>query len=290
MEHKHEHGQADMAYSCPMHPEVKGNEGDKCLKCGMALEATASLESGNIKMEFSSSPGTIVAGKPARLTLVPTNKDEKSGTVALDIVHDEPIHLIVVSEDLSWFRHIHPKVENSKAYNVDVTFPHGGKYLLFADYTPKGGNNIVDRIPVQIAGEKYPTIRWDKPKLSSDVDGYRVELLNAENIKSNEPATLDIKISKNGKVYKSEDIGTYLGAVAHIMMIGQQDKDFVHIHPDTGAMHPISAHVTVDKPGLYRMWVQFNADEKIITADFAVVVTEGTSGEKGSHDSHAHHH
>ncbi len=25
-------------FSCPMHPEVTGKEGDKCPKCGMALE------------------------------------------------------------------------------------------------------------------------------------------------------------------------------------------------------------------------------------------------------------
>lgn len=27
------------AYTCPMHPEVTGKDGDKCSKCGMALEA-----------------------------------------------------------------------------------------------------------------------------------------------------------------------------------------------------------------------------------------------------------
>jgi len=27
------------AYACPMHPEETGKEGDKCSKCGMALEA-----------------------------------------------------------------------------------------------------------------------------------------------------------------------------------------------------------------------------------------------------------
>ena len=25
-------------FSCPMHPEITGKEGDKCPKCGMALE------------------------------------------------------------------------------------------------------------------------------------------------------------------------------------------------------------------------------------------------------------
>lgn len=28
----------EIVYACPMHPEVKGKEGDTCNQCGMALE------------------------------------------------------------------------------------------------------------------------------------------------------------------------------------------------------------------------------------------------------------
>ncbi|MEO8591170.1 MAG: heavy metal-binding domain-containing protein [Flavobacteriales bacterium] len=31
-------GVSTQQYACPMHPEVTGKEGDKCPKCGMALE------------------------------------------------------------------------------------------------------------------------------------------------------------------------------------------------------------------------------------------------------------
>jgi hypothetical protein len=33
----HEHTDEALAYACPMHPEEKGNEGDTCSKCKMAL-------------------------------------------------------------------------------------------------------------------------------------------------------------------------------------------------------------------------------------------------------------
>ena len=33
------------AFTCPMHPEEKGKEGDKCSKCGMMLEAMKSADS-----------------------------------------------------------------------------------------------------------------------------------------------------------------------------------------------------------------------------------------------------
>lgn len=32
------HSSEEMAYACPMHPEVTGKDGDKCSKCGMYLE------------------------------------------------------------------------------------------------------------------------------------------------------------------------------------------------------------------------------------------------------------
>lgn len=43
--HKHEqhldskkNEDSKLEYNCPMHPEVKGKEGDECPKCGMFLE------------------------------------------------------------------------------------------------------------------------------------------------------------------------------------------------------------------------------------------------------------
>ncbi len=43
-QHNHDQDKMEMKdhsaemYACPMHPEVKGAEGDKCSKCGMPLQ------------------------------------------------------------------------------------------------------------------------------------------------------------------------------------------------------------------------------------------------------------
>jgi len=37
---QHEDGE-EHAYACPMHPEITGEEGDDCSKCGMKLEIVA---------------------------------------------------------------------------------------------------------------------------------------------------------------------------------------------------------------------------------------------------------
>lgn len=31
-------GDMQYSYACPMHPDIKGEKGDKCSKCGMDLE------------------------------------------------------------------------------------------------------------------------------------------------------------------------------------------------------------------------------------------------------------
>lgn len=282
-QHNHSHEAAETVYSCPMHPEVTGSKGDTCPKCGMALEPQTA--NGDHKMTFSHSPNPIEAGKPTQLSLAFSNGDTPA---ELETVHEEPIHLLAVSEDLSWFRHIHPKPQGN-AYIVSLAFPHGGDYLLYADYKPKGRQAAVEKIPVEVKGARKQPVSWDKPKLTSEADGYRVELVNAREITTGRETTLNISISKNGRAYKAEDLGLYLGAAAHIIVIGTTDKDLVHIHPGTGTDFPLTAHVTLDKPDLYRMWVQFNIDNKLITADFAIKAT-GSAGTAAPHGSHSHHH
>ncbi len=39
--------QTAAVYACPMHPEVTGNEGDKCSKCGMDLKKAEKDHSGH---------------------------------------------------------------------------------------------------------------------------------------------------------------------------------------------------------------------------------------------------
>lgn len=39
MKHMTSHTEHSPAYACPMHPEVTGQKGDKCEKCGMVLRA-----------------------------------------------------------------------------------------------------------------------------------------------------------------------------------------------------------------------------------------------------------
>src|SRR5262249_295378 len=95
------------------------------------------------------SPGTLVAGQPVVLQL--------DGLARyLEYVHERPIHLMVVSDDLQEFDHIHPEVNEQGAWLAPHTFRHGGRYRLYADYTPPGSNQRVEFFDVAVQGPARP--------------------------------------------------------------------------------------------------------------------------------------
>src|SRR5687768_8736500 len=79
------------AYACPMHPEVTGHKGDKCPKCGMALEKVNT--EGSISMMLETTPNTIEAGQEAELAFTPKDKSDSTVVVELQETHEKSIHV-----------------------------------------------------------------------------------------------------------------------------------------------------------------------------------------------------
>jgi len=272
-------------YTCPMHPEITGKKGDKCSKCGMDLEPQKQTNStGHFEMQLQNRDEKFRAGIPSRLSFT-------GATAGLEETHEKMFHLIIVSDDLAWFHHIHPeRNEADNSYAVTETFPAGGRYLLFADYKPKGGQARVDRFSVNVEGTPRPATVWKAPKLISNTGEYEVHLINGGDISPGAASRLQIAIRENGKELKSDDLQKYLGAVAHLIMIGRNEHNFIHVHPGSSPIHTIEGEVTVDAPGIYRLWVQFQVDGKVHTADFAVDVKKGGSVQTVHTGGHSHHH
>lgn len=282
----HEHTDKESVYACPMHPEVTGKHGDKCPKCGMDLKAVNAENAVAYEVQLTTSPQNVEAGKLTQLTLA-VKQDEKM--VTLDISHEMNLHLMVVSEDLTWFRHIHPEEQTDGAYAITETFPTGGKYLLFSDFKPTGGEQTLNKQEIEVQGKSRAISNDVSTKYISKVDGFTVTLLNGNYFKTNKTQRLEISIEKDGKKLIEKDLEQYLGASAHIVMIGKVGKEFLHIHPVSDSRFPVFAQTQIENAGIYRMWAQFKIDGKVHTADFTVDVTEGKKGEN-EEKSHAHHH
>ena len=272
-------------HACSMHPEVKGIEGYKCTKCGMNLQPIKKDEINALKVDISSKQGVLESGKPVNFSISITDNGKN---VPLEVQHDMKMHLLVVNEELTWFDHIHPEEQTDSTYNVSETFPFAGKYLMFTDFKAVGLSGTVDKQEIEVKGTPGNQVAKLDSKYVSKVDGYTVSLLNGEDFKTNRPQDLKFAIEKKGKKFQVADMQDYLGATAHIVMISQIDKDFLHIHPMSDKQYPIYAQTNINKPGIYRMWVQFKIDGKLQTADFTVNVAAGEKTEEGQNE-HSHH-
>lgn len=280
-----QHANHDQTFVCPMHPEVTGAKGEKCSKCGMELQAVSQPDTAELAVKISTMPTVVEAGKATALSIAITNQKK---SVPLEEVHEMKLHLLVVDEELTWFDHLHPVEQADGTYKVSETFPTGGNYLLFSDYKPVGLAGAVDMQKIEVKGTTAASVLDLKPKSVAVVDGYTVTLLNGNGFKTNQNQGLQFTIEKEGEKFQESDMQNYLGATAHIVMIGKADKDFLHIHPDSDKQFPIAAQTNIKKSGWYRMWVQFKIKGKLHTADFTVNVAEGNAGKAEDHSGHQH--
>jgi len=267
-DHDHEH-----TYVCPMHPEISGHKEESCSKCGMPLEEkheNATAES--FQMQFNSSPESIEAGKPATLILTPKNKSNNSTTVPLDVQHDKKVHLIAVSEDLSWYSHLHPEYGTEGSYTVSETFPSGGNYILYADYKPSGSTTQLEKIVVEVKGKAKPAINYSSIKNTSSSSPFSV-LLKPDDGKfiANKDIHFDGVFTKSGGKFDVNQLQNYLGAKGHMVLIHTETKEFMHLHPEVeGSI--LHFHTHFKNKGFYRAWLQFMDDGKLYNTDYVIQV------------------
>jgi len=223
------------------------------------------------------------AGERVHLTLTPRRSD---GSVVRDlaVVHTKKLHLIVASEDLSFFDHVHPQPQADGALALDYVFPHAGNYLLYADLTPTGDRNQVFRLPVTVAGlaadlaasepeAAQPLIAT--PAMARSIGDYRVQLtLNPNPPQHNDETQLAFTLSENG--VPVTDLEPFLGAGGHCVILSEDTRGYLHSHPLEMAQGPIGPtvnfHAAFPRPGLYKIWGQFQHHGRPLTADFVVRV------------------
>ena len=294
-------------YICPMNCE-KGKRYESpgsCPICHMDLEPISDAQKNNDAeyfTRFSTEPAVLAAGKPAKLLFTPSIQGKEGTLVPLDLIHEKKMHLIVVSDDLTWFDHIHPVYTSSGAYEIKVLgkadtftngrgqnetrFDYGGKYWAFADYKPTGALNQVNQIELNVQGPASEAVVYSNPRTTAKVDGYTLAIglpKSQNDLRTGIPLDLPVSIQKNDQSVDPATFESFLGEKAHVVMIESASKAYVHTHPAAkdGRLHILSSFST---PGIYHVWLQFQTDGVVHTADFVLKVV----GESATHEGHAH--
>ncbi|WP_028401570.1 hypothetical protein [Ectobacillus panaciterrae] len=207
-----------------------------------------------------------------------TIKDNNGKPISeFDVNHEKQMHLIVVSKDLSQYQHIHPTYKGNGVFTVPVTFPQGGPFQLIADFVPKGQSDTVQMHEVSVKGNKPAPVSLTPDKaLVKTVNGKEVELKIEGSLKANQETMLTFNFKDAKTKQPITDLQPYLGAVGHVVILNQDATKYLHVHPmDEKAKGPDAMfHTTFPSPGMYKIWGEFQQNNKVFIVPFVVEVSK----------------
>lgn len=225
----------------------------------------------------------IEAGQPVNLTLV-------FRTRFLEVVHEKPVHLMVVSKDLAEFDHVHPVAIPGDAFSIAHTFARPGEYWIYADYTAPGEPPSIARFVVQVGGKAGEA---DAAYRDPEV---HVEFGAPARIEVNRDVPLSFTLSNAKTGQPVADVEPWLGAWAHVTILSEDGEVFIHAHPleSAAVFEPAVAHshtapvagpspqtirtqIGFNKPGIYQVWFQFQRGGRVSTVAQTVRVEAGAA-------------
>jgi hypothetical protein len=286
--------QAEPQYLCPMHPDVVSITPGTCRKCGMALVPGTALDAADYRLELTTAPRAVEAGRPARFQFAIFHPVTGAPVRDFAVVHDKPYHLFVVSQDFTHFDHVHPEQGPDGAFSIDLTLPKPGYYRLYSDFLPAGGGPQVIAqtiVTARFDGDIVSSLARLEPdrSLSKVVDRTVVELrIDPAELVAGRIVPLTFHLSDRTSGLPVNDLERYLGAWGHALVLSEDGIEYIHAHPAEplpdlettlkgGATPPrggpdVTFEALVPKAGQYRIWLQFQRQGRIATAWFTVGV------------------
>ncbi|MEU1547352.1 hypothetical protein [Nocardia sp. NPDC005745] len=241
---------------------------------------------------------TAAANVPLRFTIL-----DHAGKPVTRYVrsHDKDLHLIVVRRDMAAFQHVHPALDGNGTWSVPLDLTRAGDYRVFADFTPEGGDNLTLGTDLRVAGV-YDPQKLPATASTTTVGDYTVTLEGA--VVPGRASQVTLSVSRAGKPVT--DLQPYLGAYGHLVALRAADLGYLHVHPEghpgdgvTAAGPGITFAVTAPSAGDYRLFLDFQHEGVVRTAEFTLTVAPGTpavdasthnehTGQQQAPDGHAH--
>jgi hypothetical protein len=149
-----------------------------------------------------------------------------------DVDMTKLMHMIVVSDDLADFQHVHPVLLADGHFVIDVRLAEpSAKYHVYFDGLPSGAGRHVFRFDVP--GLDSASRRLHAAGSSANVGPYTV-VIDPTTVPIGEISTIAVRILKHGK--PATDLHPYLGVMAHGVLIGTTDLAYMHVHGMTSEM------------------------------------------------------
>lgn len=173
------------------------------------------------------------------------------------------LHLYVVRDDLGEFRHVHPELGDDGTWRGRVDLGGAGRWRVVAEFIPEGADRpVVLGTSLRVAGKwQAAVVPVGDAAATSDDGVVRIRLEGHGEVGSNGLLRVAVTTPRGEPL----QLGSYLGATAHLTGFAVGTGGFVHVHPlgapevkDDGTT--LTFHTTFTEPGDYRMFVQVRVD------------------------------
>lgn len=262
--------EAPVEFVCPMDPDVRSNGPGKCPRCGMKLVAGIP-DGAEYPVELTATPPVLKAGQPVELAF--RVRDPKSGEPVkeFEIMHEKLFHMFIVSQDLKFFVHDHPVQDAEGVFRYDAVLPKPGMYRVLSDFYPKSGTpQLISRTLIVPGAPISPGT-----KLQPDLKPQKGENLSAELRLEPAQPIAGMKTLLFFKLAPGEGLEKYIGAWGHMMAASEDLVDMIHTHPFLADGGPnVQFNLIFPRPGVYRVWVQFQRQGVVNTVAFNIPVSE----------------
>jgi len=298
-------GQEIFGMSGMMHHNMSGDD-----MSDMEHGSTSAGQTGQRATAQLNVNGPVSPAQSFPLTI--TIKDPQGKPVKdVQITQEKLMHLIVVSNDLGFYEHIHPTFTGNGRFEISTALPQAGPYTLFSDFKPVGMRHQITALPLSVAGSPTPaspqvslahtktfsTTRFDLSLSNPAIQPTKqTKPLAGQEVK----VTFDLRDTATGRPVSN--LQPYLGAGGHLVILRQSSQltaqSYIHAHAlplwgtngnSSTATEEHSTHaqlasatsfapgqvdflVTFPKAGRYKLWGQFSRGGQIMTADFWVDV------------------
>jgi hypothetical protein len=200
--------------------------------------------------------------------------DDFKGEPVTDYVEEltKELHLYVVNDDLTVFRHLHPTRDEDGSWTAPFDVPDAGGYRVVTEFiaVDEGGNG--DHV---VLGRPLALPPGDPGDTAAEDRAVSVSVAEAPTTGPNGELRLVVRDPARRPV----ELGTYLGAYAHVTGFHRETGAMVHLHPlgapeVTQAGSELTFHAEIPDPGDYRLFAQVRVDGFLHTVPVELTVEQ----------------
>ncbi|MER6502147.1 hypothetical protein ABT218_22840 [Streptomyces sp. NPDC001455] len=205
--------------------------------------------------------------------------------------HDKELHFIAVRRDTSGFQHVHPVRDEKGVWTTELTLTPGD-WRFFTDIHPAAHTGTLTLgADVAVAGAYDPRPLPEATR-TSRIGTYAVTL-DGE-LRAGEASDLTLAVSRDGRPVT--DLEPYLAAYGHLVALRVGDLGYLHVHPEgapgdgtTAAGPEISFMAVAPSAGAYRLYLDFQHEGTVRTAEFTVHASPAATPASGTTEHSSHH-